>query len=127
MSRVRALAVGLAAVLAVSLGGCGVEDTAVPTPPAPPEVTGGAAPAAQDCKNRLQSYAPDAADPLAIPSGSTMSDIRQRGRLIAGVSADTYLLGARNPVTGEIEGFDIDFVSRSRRPSSATRTATSCG
>ena len=81
-------------------------------PAAPPEVTGGAAPAAQDCNNRLQSYAPNAGDPLGIPSGSTMAAIRQRGRLIAGVSADTYLLGARNPVTGEVEGFDIDFVKQ---------------
>jgi polar amino acid transport system substrate-binding protein len=102
------LLVGLLAVLA--LAACGVDDTYVPSPPAPAEVTGGAAPAAQDCANRLLSYAPDAADPLAIPSGSTMAAIRQRGRLIAGVSADTYLLGARNPVTGEVEGFDIDFV-----------------
>src|SRR4029450_4152336 len=29
---------------------------------------------------------------------------------VAGVSADTYLLGSRNPFTGEIEGFDIDMV-----------------
>ena len=41
-----------------------------------------------------------------------MATIRQRGRLIAGVSADTYLLGARNPVTGEVEGFDIDLVKQ---------------
>ena len=30
-----------------------------------------------------------------------MSAIRARGRLIVGVSADTYLLGARNPLTGQ--------------------------
>ena len=75
-------------------------------------MTGGAAPVAQDCNNRLQSYAPNASDPLAIPSGSTMATIRQRGRLIAGVSADTFLLGARNPVTGAVEGFDIDLVKQ---------------
>ena len=34
----------------------------------------------------------------------------KRGRLIAGVSADTLLLGARNPVSGKIEGFDIDML-----------------
>ena len=39
-----------------------------------------------------------------------MAKIQKRGRLIAGVSADTYLLGSRNPFTGEIEGFDIDMV-----------------
>jgi polar amino acid transport system substrate-binding protein len=39
-----------------------------------------------------------------------MRKIQDRGRLVAGVSADTYLLGARNPLTGKIEGFDIDMV-----------------
>ena len=39
-----------------------------------------------------------------------MAKILQRGRLIAGVSADTYLLAARNPINGQIEGFDIDMV-----------------
>jgi polar amino acid transport system substrate-binding protein len=106
MNRLSRLAVLL---LVVGLSACGVEDTPVPAPPAAPEITGGAAPAAQDCTNKLQSYAPTA-DPLAIPGGSTMATIRQRGRLIAGVSADTYLLGARNPVSGQIEGFDIDIV-----------------
>jgi polar amino acid transport system substrate-binding protein len=39
-----------------------------------------------------------------------MKKIQDRGRLIAGVSADTLLLGARNPLTGQIEGFDIDML-----------------
>jgi len=39
-----------------------------------------------------------------------LAKIRERGRLVAGVSADTYLLGSRNPLTGQIEGFDIDMV-----------------
>jgi polar amino acid transport system substrate-binding protein len=37
-----------------------------------------------------------------------MAEIRDRGRLIVGVSADSLLLGARNPVSGQLEGFDID-------------------
>ena len=41
-----------------------------------------------------------------------MAAIRARGRLIVGVSADTYLLGARNPLTGQIEGFDIDLAKQ---------------
>ena len=45
-----------------------------------------------------------------MPAGSTMDRIQKRGRLIAGVSADTLLLGARNPVSGQIEGFDIDML-----------------
>ena len=104
---------GLAALLLMlGLAACGVQDTPVPDPPAPPEISGGAAPAAQDCANRLASYAPLSGDPLAIPGNSTMANIEQRGRLIAGVSADTFLLGARNPVTGTVEGFDIDLVKQ---------------
>jgi polar amino acid transport system substrate-binding protein len=109
--RSRRLGLLAAAALTLVLGACGVTDTPVPAPPPPPEVSGGAAPVAQDCANRLQSFAPTS-DPLGIPSGSTMADIRQRGRLIAGVSADTFLLGARDPVSGQVEGFDIDLVKQ---------------
>jgi polar amino acid transport system substrate-binding protein len=108
----RSVGAAVALLVVVGLTACGVDDTFVPAPPAAPEITGGAAPAAQDCDDRLQSYAPSAGDPLVIQPGSTVADIRERGRLIAGVSADTYLLGARNPVTGEIEGFDIDLVKQ---------------
>ena len=52
----------------------------------------------------------DAAQPGDLPAGSTMAKIQERGRLVAGVSADTYLLGSRNPLNGKIEGFDIDMV-----------------
>jgi polar amino acid transport system substrate-binding protein len=45
-----------------------------------------------------------------MPPGSTMSRIENRGRLVAGVSADTLLLGSRNPISGRIEGFDIDLL-----------------
>lgn len=48
--------------------------------------------------------------PGAMPSGSTMEKIRQRGRLIAGVDQGKYLLGYRNPQTGQLEGADIDIV-----------------
>jgi polar amino acid transport system substrate-binding protein len=42
--------------------------------------------------------------------GTAVKRIQKRGRIIAGVSADTYLLGSRNPFSGKIEGFDIDMV-----------------
>jgi polar amino acid transport system substrate-binding protein len=45
-----------------------------------------------------------------MPAASYMELIQKRGRLIAGVSADTMLLGARNPLSGQIEGFDIDML-----------------
>jgi polar amino acid transport system substrate-binding protein len=86
-----------------------------PLPPAPPtpQATTSAPPASPArCGNPLASYTPDAVLPTpdTLPNGSTMAKIKKRGRLIAGVSADTYLLGSRNPFTGEIEGFDIDMV-----------------
>jgi len=101
-----------AALLTVALAACGVQATPVPAPPPPSGVSEGTAPVAQTCTDFLQSYAPDPQNPLAIPQGSTMAQIKKRGRLIAGVSTDSYLLGARNPVSGEIEGFDIDMVKQ---------------
>ena len=71
--------------------------------PQPTTSTSAAKPSS--CSRPLASYAPS-----SIARGSTLAKIQERGRLIAGVSADTYLLGSRNPFTGEIEGFDIDMV-----------------
>ena len=78
------------------------------TPPAP-SATSVAPPAA--C-NPLASFAPTGANPApgAMPAGSYMATIQKRGRLIAGVSSDTLLLGARNPLSGRIEGFDIEML-----------------
>ena len=59
-----------------------------------------------------KSYEPDGTLPAfdELPDGSTMAEIRDRGALRVGVSADTLLFGARNPLSGEIEGFDIDML-----------------
>ncbi|HMI35273.1 MAG TPA: glutamate ABC transporter substrate-binding protein [Propionibacteriaceae bacterium] len=81
-----------------------------PTPlpaasPTPRPSTSSSAAKPTSCSDALASYAPSAA-----AQGSTLAKIRERGRLVAGVSADTYLLGSRNPLTGQIEGFDIDMV-----------------
>lgn len=109
-----AAAVGLAAALAA---GCAYSPTPLPASPTPTtSATGGstASPTvAPTCDDPLRSYAPDGPlpEPGEMPQGSTMADIHDRGRLVAGVSADTYLFGARNPFTGRIEGFDIDVVN----------------
>jgi polar amino acid transport system substrate-binding protein len=114
MTRPRLRSILTAAVAAVSvtaLAACsGVTYDATPVPTKAP-TTSSSAPAATPvtCDNATQSY-----DPLAsLPSRSqitdaTMRKIVDRGYIIAGVSADTYLFGARNPFTGRIEGFDID-------------------
>jgi polar amino acid transport system substrate-binding protein len=79
--------------------------TPLPSPSPTPQPTSTSAAKPSSCARPLASYAP-----RATARGSTLAKIRDRGRLIAGVSADTYLLGSRNPFTGQIEGFDIDMV-----------------
>ncbi len=95
------------------LAGCSssvYETTALPSPSAAPTT---AAPSASPtsppaCANPLASYAPPPAGFKGMLQSPDISNIEKRGRLIVGVSADTLLLGARNPISGKVEGFDID-------------------
>ncbi|MFT4288018.1 glutamate ABC transporter substrate-binding protein [Nocardioides sp.] len=93
-----ALAAGLV------LAACGYDATEVPTPAA---ADASLTPAQElSCDNTadsVRSYAPD-----GTTDGPALQRIKERGRLIVGVSADTYLLGYSNPFTAELEGFDID-------------------
>ncbi|MGI8810061.1 MAG: glutamate ABC transporter substrate-binding protein [Acidimicrobiales bacterium] len=78
------------AVLALLGWGCGGED-------------GGSAPPAT-------GRPPATADP-ALPSfaaGTTMRALQERGRLVVGTKFDQPLFGGRNPVTGAVEGFDVE-------------------
>jgi polar amino acid transport system substrate-binding protein len=50
-----------------------------------------------------------------VTAGSDMARIRARGYLIAGVSESEYHQGYLNPLTGQIEGFDIDAVHQVAR------------
>ncbi|MFD0747246.1 glutamate ABC transporter substrate-binding protein [Phytohabitans flavus] len=80
----------------------GVADPAAPPSAVPPE---------PECDPRA-SLRPAGAlpQPGRMPAGSTMEKIRARGRLIAGVDQNNYLFGFRDPLTGRLEGFDIDLV-----------------
>jgi len=108
----RGLTAALAVVALAGLAACsGVTYAETPLPAKPkasPTSSSPQAPAAT-CNNATQSY-----EPLpSLPSrgeitDATMRKIIQRGYLIVGVSADTYLFGARDPFTGQISGFDID-------------------
>jgi polar amino acid transport system substrate-binding protein len=62
--------------------------------------------------NPLASLSPSS---TTVPESSTMGEIKQRGKLIAGVDQTTYLFGFRNPTSGNLEGFDIDMVNEIAR------------
>jgi polar amino acid transport system substrate-binding protein len=85
------------------------QSTATPTAAAAP-TTAAATTSAPPCTNATQSYDPLPSLPASASLTGRMAEVRTRGYLIAGVSADTLLLGARNPLTGQLEGFDIDLV-----------------
>lgn len=107
------LVAALAAFVLVAACSPSYADTPVPSAQASQQPSAPASSSAPvTCDNALASYSPlsPLPDPGSMPSGSTMKKIADRGRLIAGVSADTYLMGSRNPATGKIEGFDIDLV-----------------
>lgn len=48
--------------------------------------------------------------PRHMPVGTFMYTIQEEGHLVAGVDQNSLGLGYFNPVTGELEGFDIDVV-----------------
>jgi polar amino acid transport system substrate-binding protein len=105
--RGRALAVALAAgVLLVA--GCSYEPTEFPAAPETeqPEESG-SEPSDCDMSETVRSYAPQGAS-----RDAAVDQLVNDGRLVAGVSADSYLLGSRNPFSGRIEGFDIDVARR---------------
>ncbi|WP_328329110.1 glutamate ABC transporter substrate-binding protein [Kribbella sp. NBC_00382] len=113
MNKTRLIAGSLALLFAATACGSSSYDaTPVPAKPTPAPAT--PAPAAPEtCKNALQSYAPDVTlpPPGAMPDGTTMAKIQQYGRLVAGVSADSLNLGSRDPISGKIQGFDIDMIN----------------
>lgn len=123
--RPRLFLVALSAMLALSgLTGCShtpaVTATAVPTLP-PPTPAG---------MEELPPEAPRAPEPNADHCDATASlrpfrnkaeaeaavaKIRQRGRLIVGLDIGSNLFSFRDPITGEITGFDVDIAGEVAR------------
>ena len=60
------------------------------------------------CNPKASSLRPSG--PPRVTAGSFMAKIRARGYLVAGVDQSTYHFGFLNPLTGQIEGFDIDMI-----------------
>ena len=44
----------------------------------------------------------------SFPANSTMDKIQKRGKVIVGVKFDQPLFGVKNPITGKMEGLDIE-------------------
>ncbi|MFF7157878.1 transporter substrate-binding domain-containing protein [Streptomyces sp. NPDC008139] len=109
-----------AVAAAVVLGTGGPEradraaDTSGRLPAAAPAGAPGLAPARDESCHPRQSYRPGGPPPAVghMPAGSTMAAIVKRGRLIAGVDQNSYLFGYRNPLTGELDGYEIELVRR---------------
>lgn len=78
------LGIGLAAVLAASVAGCGSTTT-----------SGG------------QGDKKGSAEPPKAEA-KTLDTIKQRGKFVVGVKYDTNLFGLKDPGTGKVEGFDVD-------------------
>ena len=104
--------------LALTATGCGSSSAPPPSmsvapvevePSGAQEVNRASATEQVDCGDREASLRPGAQPaPGAMPPGSTMAAIAERGRLVVGVDQNTFMVGYRDPATGQLEGFDID-------------------
>jgi polar amino acid transport system substrate-binding protein len=99
-----AAAIGLGSLLLPSGGAT----TAAPSAAAAAPTTASTAPCTQ-IRESLRPQGP-LPPPGAMPPGSTMAKIAARGRLIAGVDQGKYLVGYRDPISGQLAGSDIDIV-----------------
>jgi polar amino acid transport system substrate-binding protein len=107
--RMRRLVLALAAV-AMLFAGCSYDATTIPEPEAAPSTPPPSAAPPVTCNNATESYAPGGT--VAQLGGNDQVDaIRDRGRLVAGVSADTFKMASRDPLSGDLVGFDIDMVN----------------
>ncbi|WP_243657837.1 glutamate ABC transporter substrate-binding protein [Parafrankia sp. BMG5.11] len=106
--------------IAVLLGACGTVDNplpeqarAMPAAGATPNSTAPASAtpsAAGDCGDPTASLRPptELPSPGAMPAGSHLETVAQRGYLTAGVLADVPPFGFIDPFSGEFAGFDVD-------------------
>lgn len=115
MSR-RSPFVVLACVLAALLSGCSsISDDALKAtlpamagrPAEPPASSSGTSSSGCTASLRPPDRLPA---PGAMPAGTTMRAIQQRGRLIAGVDQNTLRFAYLDPLTGRLEGFEVDLV-----------------
>ncbi len=117
---------GLPAVLAavvLLLSGCGQS----PVPPTPPGLTLSPVAPAGMAELRPEIAPPHAPDndcdrtaslrPFPTPelAAESVENIRNRGRLIVGLDIGSNLFSFRDPITGDITGFDVDIAGEVAR------------
>jgi polar amino acid transport system substrate-binding protein len=105
----------------VMLTGCGQAMPVIPVPGvtlAPPTPAGmqevppspvQPAPAEEDCTASLRPF------PTKAQADAAVATIRNRGRLIVGLDIGSNLFSFRDPITGEITGFDVDIAGEVAR------------
>jgi len=114
----------IAALAAVSVAACGqpVEPAGLPVPtlapPSPagmeelPAPTGQPAQSADTNCDRSASLRPF---PTKAQADAAVAKIRERGRLLVGLDVGSNLFSFRDPITGEITGFDVDIAGEVAR------------
>jgi glutamate transport system substrate-binding protein len=75
-------------------------------PKAAPATTAAPAATAAPATTPPATAAPAAAAPAA--GGATLADLKKKGKITIGVKFDVPLIGLKNPVTGDIGGFDVE-------------------
>jgi polar amino acid transport system substrate-binding protein len=122
MTRLRTVCVALAA--AALLAGCSESGAMVvtPVPTLPPPTPAGMQEMAPQPPLHPDTSA-DSCNPTAslrpfdnpVDADAAVADIRARGRLIVGLDIGSNLFSFRDPITGEITGFDVDIAGEVAR------------
>ena len=120
MTAARALVSALA--VALLLSGCEQVAPAVPeaavsvAPPTPagmehlpPAAPGPPPPNNENCRASLRPFA------VRSEANAAVANIRSRGRLIVGLDIGSNLFSFRDPITGDITGFDVDIAGEVAR------------
>ncbi|EHI12393.1 extracellular solute-binding protein [Mycolicibacterium thermoresistibile ATCC 19527] len=116
--------VAVLGVLGMLLTGCGESNSVAPAPEVvlnppspsgmeemPPQPAQMPDPKAEDC-DRTASLRPF---PTRAEADEAVAHIRERGRLIVGLDIGSNLFSFRDPITGQIAGFDVDIAGEIAR------------
>jgi polar amino acid transport system substrate-binding protein len=122
MRRLKALCVAVA--LVTVLAGCGRAESVTPTPsltlPAPTpagmeELPPSLVPVPEDTDDECNLTASLRPFSNSADAKEAVENIKNRGRLIVGLDIGSNLFSFRDPITGEITGFDVDIAGEVAR------------